>query len=151
MKKNTTIKDRVMEFIDYKQIAKYKFCNIVGLSKGNFSGDALQSELGGDQISKILNTYPEINPDWLILGKGKMIRKNSYNNNNGEKIINNPTSELNEQPTDYNSQHNNPYQFIILKYIDLLDERTKAYYELEQKYNDSLKTIEILKKKLNGN
>jgi hypothetical protein len=38
------------------------------------------SELGSDKIVRILQLYPELSPDWLLLGNGVMIRNASLQN-----------------------------------------------------------------------
>lgn len=45
------------------------------ISQSNFSGKGANSALSTDKIIHILNVYPELSADWLLLGKGKMLRK----------------------------------------------------------------------------
>lgn len=66
------IKERIIQFIDYKNITKESFFQATGMSRSNFSGSNAGSEVGGEKIVKILLTYPEINPYWLLLGQGSM-------------------------------------------------------------------------------
>lgn len=54
-----------------------EFCEITGISKSNFKGSAMESEPGGYKIVSILTNFPELSPDWLILGKGDMIKKDN--------------------------------------------------------------------------
>lgn len=63
-----------MQFLESQNISVYKFSTESGISKSNFSGKSLESELGGEQISKILTYFPRLNPEWLLLGKGEMLR-----------------------------------------------------------------------------
>ena len=72
--KISEIKQRVLQFIDNQNLSKYEFCKKTGIGKSNLSGISLKSELGGTQISQILNHFPNISPDWLILGNGEMLR-----------------------------------------------------------------------------
>lgn len=37
----------------------------------------MNSEIGGDKIVRILNCYPEINPEWILTRKGDMLKNNS--------------------------------------------------------------------------
>lgn len=71
------IKDRVIEYLKIRGITKQNFCEKTGISYANMVGKSLQSELGGDQIYEILYSFPDINPDWLLLGKGDMLRQDS--------------------------------------------------------------------------
>ncbi len=71
----TTIKDRVLQISDYKGIAKQKFFKELGLSYANFKGIQKKSALNSDAIDKILTSYSEINYEWLISGKGSMIKE----------------------------------------------------------------------------
>lgn len=74
MEKISPIKERVLQYIKYKKITKQKFCKTTGISYGNMKGISLKSELGGGQISSILECFSEISPDWLVMGKGEMLR-----------------------------------------------------------------------------
>ncbi len=74
--KISEIKGRFLQFIETQNISVYKFSSETGISKSNFSGKSLESELGGGQISEILTYFPMLNPDWFLLGKGEMMRKN---------------------------------------------------------------------------
>ncbi len=77
------IKERIIQFIDYKNITKESFFQATGMSRSNFSGSNAGSEVGGEKIVKILLTYPEINPYWLLLGQGSM----TINGNTGHTQI----------------------------------------------------------------
>lgn len=68
------IKGRIIQFIENENIAKEKFFRDTNISASNFKGKGAASELGGEKIVSILTTYPNLNPDWLILAKGQMIR-----------------------------------------------------------------------------
>lgn len=65
--------DRIKEIIDYKGISKNKFYKETGLSNGFL--DKVK-DIGVSKTGYILNAYPEINPIWLITGKGDMIINN---------------------------------------------------------------------------
>lgn len=73
--KISEIKGRFLQFLKIQNISIYKFSKETGIGKSNFSGKSLESELGGQQISEILNYFSGLNPDWLLLGKGEMLRK----------------------------------------------------------------------------
>lgn len=79
MDKISPIKKNILYFIDNQGITKKDFCDITGISYGNMKGKGLESEIGGGQLYKILHSYPQINPDWLIMNKGEMLRENSLN------------------------------------------------------------------------
>jgi len=68
------IKERILYYIDFKKIKKETFFQKTDIVRSNFSGTGAKSEFGGDKIAKILNEYPDINPDWLLTGTGEMLR-----------------------------------------------------------------------------
>lgn len=71
------IKQRIIEFLKDGGVVKESFYEKAGISPSNFKGTGLNSEIGGDKIAKILSIFPELNPDWLITGKGQK-RKSLY-------------------------------------------------------------------------
>ena len=73
--KFSPIKERIFQFLDSQELKKVDFYKITGIHPSNFKSLAAKSELSGDKIAKILSIYPEINPEWLLTGKGEMLRK----------------------------------------------------------------------------
>lgn len=77
MDKISPIKERILLFIDNQEITKIDFCEKTSIAYANMKGKGLMSEIGGDKIAKILSIYPQLNAEWLLTGKGKMLRGNS--------------------------------------------------------------------------
>jgi hypothetical protein len=71
------IMERVDELIKTKKISKNKFRTLCGLSVTFFR---YTDNIGSGKIVKILTTFPDVSPDWLILGNGSMFRNNTIPN-----------------------------------------------------------------------
>lgn len=69
-----TIKERILTFLKELNIKKVDFFNTTGIQSSNFKGKNMSSQPGGDMIVKILTLYPDISADWLLTGRGSMLR-----------------------------------------------------------------------------
>lgn len=65
------VKERIIKFIEYKNISKNAFEEACHLSKRYISN--LKGTPGSRIIRNIKNTYPELNTVWLLTGVGQMI------------------------------------------------------------------------------
>lgn len=65
------LKERIIQFIEYKGISVQRFEKEVGLS------NAAVSKMGDNTrratIDKISNCFPDLNPNWLLTGEGEML------------------------------------------------------------------------------
>lgn len=68
------IVDRILQIIEYKGINKSKFYKETGLSNGFL--DKVK-DIGVSKLEYILNSYPDINPEWLLTGNGEMLKTNN--------------------------------------------------------------------------
>lgn len=58
---------RILQIIELKGISKRKFYLKTGLSNGFLDK---QRDIGVSKVENILQAYPDVNPMWLLLGKG---------------------------------------------------------------------------------
>ena len=77
MENISTIKDRILTFLESEGIKKADFYSTTGISDSNFKGKNLSSQLGGDAIVKVLTSYPNLSADWLLVGRGDMLKQDS--------------------------------------------------------------------------
>lgn len=63
--------ERIKKYLENKGISKYRFCKELGFSKAFLDNT---SNVGSDKLDKILNHYTDINPEWLLTGRGNMLR-----------------------------------------------------------------------------
>ncbi|MCT7903708.1 MAG: hypothetical protein N4435_00675 [Candidatus Ornithobacterium hominis] len=52
--------------------SKQDFFRKTGLNYSNFTGKSKDSDLSSKSVAEIITMYPEINPTWLLTGKGEM-------------------------------------------------------------------------------
>ena len=95
----TTIKDRVLQLSDYKGVSKEKFFEELEVSYGNFKGKAKESGLNANILEKIIAKMPEISAEWLLTGKGEMLKSSVQNivQNSGKNSINNISGNIEQQ------------------------------------------------------
>lgn len=85
VKKISTINQRVIQYIEYKDINKAKFYKDTGIANGTLDKS---SKFNVQNIEKIITVYSDLDAYWLITGKGDMIKKGNSNINiDNSKII----------------------------------------------------------------
>lgn len=66
---------RIKKYIDYKGLSNRAFEASVEISHGLIAKNIkVGSDLSAGVVINILKKYPEINPSWLLLGEGQMLR-----------------------------------------------------------------------------
>jgi hypothetical protein len=72
-----TTKERIIQFIDFKGISITNFLKETGIKRGFLDTDKLKSSVSDIFLTMIIETYLELNLEWLITGKGEMLRENT--------------------------------------------------------------------------
>lgn len=73
MDKNISlIKERILQYAEFKGLPKEKFIENLGMTYGNFKGKQKLTSVNSDFLDTILSKYPEINIEWLVSGSGNM-------------------------------------------------------------------------------
>ena len=71
------LRDRLLQFIKYKELTTQKFEQLVGLS--NAAVAKMGDNTRRSTIDKISNVFPELNQSWLLTGEGQMLKSESAN------------------------------------------------------------------------
>jgi phage repressor protein C with HTH and peptisase S24 domain len=74
-KKISNIKERFLYLSDYKGVSKELFFEKIGMTYGSFKGTQKNTALNSDAIDRLLSIYPDIDANWLLTGKGDMLKK----------------------------------------------------------------------------
>ena len=67
---------RLQQFLELEQLKPAQFADIMGIQRSNVSHILSgRNKPGFDFIQKFLLKFPSVNPDWLLLGRGKPLRE----------------------------------------------------------------------------
>ncbi|NOQ28280.1 MAG: hypothetical protein GQ564_23195 [Bacteroidales bacterium] len=103
------ITDRILIVLENKGITKYKFCKDLSFSNGFLDKSR---EISTDKYANILSYFDDINPTWLLTGKGEMLNDGNSNDNLNKKIVDteidkyeirNKLLSVNEKSSKYNT------------------------------------------------
>jgi hypothetical protein len=81
------IKQNILLFIASKSITPYEFYKKSGVTRGILSQNNGISE---DNIARFLALFPEVNTEWLLTGRGNMIKTESVREFSSPLISDNP-------------------------------------------------------------
>lgn len=69
------IKKRIIQLLEYKGIPKEEFYKKIGVTSANFRGKASETPVNSKTIENILLEIPDLNLEWLLTGKGPVLKK----------------------------------------------------------------------------
>ena len=137
-----TSKEILKQFIEFKGVTVTEFCKKTGLSNGYFTN---AGAIGSDKIHNILSAYPDLSVEWLITGKGNMIKEKqlplSLDDNYKEKYIS--LFEENRQLHNENKQlrnligANEETMFQTSKLYNVAESDNKGLVEPEKELKDT--------------
>ncbi len=108
-----TEKEKIKQYLESKGISKNSFYQKTGLSMGFLDSG---KSLGVDKLKTIIEKFPDISLDWIVLDKGG----NSISNGSGVVL-----SGQNNGNTIDNRQYYSDSPDVLRAQIELLDERIK--------------------------
>lgn len=72
----TKMNSRLLKFLNAENITQAQFADSIGVARASISHIISgRNKPGYDFISAMMEKYPQLNPEWLILGKGKMYKE----------------------------------------------------------------------------
>lgn len=81
--KISPIKQRILQFANDLGISKREFYERIGVSRGTLESPTGITE---DVMTKFIATYPDVSIEWLISGKGPIIKKEENNTDEKKRI-----------------------------------------------------------------
>lgn len=72
-----SVKHRLMTFISYKGLTNQRFEKLTGLSNGYVNN--IKNSISHKKLEEISMVFPDLNPGWLLLGEGNMLRAETDN------------------------------------------------------------------------
>ena len=117
----TTVKQRLIDYLAYKKIGQKKFAEAVGVSAGYVN--AIRKSIQPKTLHKIAMRFPDLNTGWLITGEGEMLKdvQQIGNNASGVVLSGNNISKNNID----NRQYYSDSPDVLKAQCDLLEERIK--------------------------
>lgn len=68
------IRERLYKIAEYNGLSMRKFEELCNLKRGNISNMTESGTIGSDKLSKIIDAFSDINIEWLLTGKGDMLK-----------------------------------------------------------------------------
>ncbi len=86
MEISTNIKDRILKIADYKIIRRDAFIESLNQKYSNYRGKSKLSSPSADVFVEISTKYSDINIEWLLTGKGRMLKEEDHDDNEKASI-----------------------------------------------------------------
>ena len=125
--------NRLKIYINHTGLSNNRFAE-----KAGFSGSQLshmissQKNFGYDKLIKILNSFPELNSEWLLRGEGSMLLP-----------IKSPITNLKGNKSTQNIDSNSSEAYLIHKKILRKNKELQSFYDAWVLYDDNNSEIKV--------
>ncbi|AMD85414.1 hypothetical protein SAMN05444369_11051 [Capnocytophaga haemolytica] len=128
-------KDRILQFIDYKEFSIKTFLEKTGIKRGFLDTDKRNATVADVYLAKIIAVFPELNLEWLVTGKGEMLKPAPVTimQNGNTNAANNVSGKVRkiEQNVEYSNK----------ELIEIIREKDKQIAEKDKQINKLLDKI----------
>lgn len=112
-----TTKQKIIQFLENQKISKRDFYRQTGLSNGFLDSG---KHIGSDNLKLIVDNYPNLSLEWLVMGKGSMFK-------NEENL-----SVIQEEQAPYYTKNNKNNEIIEIQ-KQLLESQAREIKLLQEK------------------
>lgn len=71
----STVKGRLLQFLQAKRISQTEFGRILGVAP-TYVG-AMRKSLSADKVARLTRAFPDLNREWLLFGEGTMLKEDN--------------------------------------------------------------------------
>lgn len=71
-------KERLLYYLEFKGVSKSNFFEKTLIKRGFLDADKMAASVSDAFIAKIIASYSDLNIEWLVSGKGEMLRKEPF-------------------------------------------------------------------------
>lgn len=146
-----TVKDRLEDYLINKSIKKTHFESSIGAANGFIN--SIKRSISPEYLEEIANKYPDLNIEWLLIGKGEMLNKYSIGDRNVYSSglvggsITTGDNKNNKVYEDTNSQAIiKELELKVESYIKEIEHYKKEINHLERLLEERQTIIDLLKK-----
>ena len=141
-------KEKLLQYIEYKEITQGKFCKRIGVSNGFLTSG---KHVGSEKLKAIRDTNEDLNMNWLIYDEGEMILEKQILDEH-ELMYDRLLVDGNQLPEELASilKGSNLYgtiEFLIKEYLSL----DKKYLSTLSSLHDLTITIDEIKEMIKKN
>ena len=149
MSNTLTINQRVMSIMETKQMTRSSFASVLETSLPVLTHiSSGRNKPGLEFIQKVIEKFPDISPDWLIMGKGEMNRAKQELPKLEQEIdqLNAIQAEIELQKKSISQIEQ--YNRIVIKEINYLAELQHILTKYQTNSSKQIENIEIIKKEI---
>lgn len=132
----TTVKERLILYLEYKCISKRKFEMLIGVSNGYINN--MRKSVQPDKISKIAMQFPELNTGWLLTGNGEMLNPSEIKPVSNVEFLNIPFLPIHAQGGYGRGYGDHEYIESLPTYPVIVDKNYKGKYRVFEVDGDSM-------------
>lgn len=125
------VKEKILLFVQSIGLSKAEIARQLGISKSNFVGEAMTSDLNVSMVIKFCQLYPQVSAEWLLRGTGDMLitnkpmeinidnssrgrhNANTINYGGTQTITTSDLAELKQQIAELKADKENLYQLLL--------------------------------------
>ena len=134
-------KEKIKQYLNSKGVSKNSFYQKTGFAVGFLDSG---KSLGADKLETIIDNYPDLSLEWLVLGKGDMIKPATITNGSGVVLAGDNNTNNNID----NRQYYSDSPDVLKAQIEILDERIKEKdAQIKEKDAQINKLLSILSQK----
>ncbi len=79
------VKTRLKQYLKYENLPVSSFEKAIDVANGYVN--SISKSIGVDKIELIVEKFPKLNIEWLLAGKGSMLKKNGYDEWTSEPFL----------------------------------------------------------------
>ncbi len=137
------IKERIIQILEIKGIAKENFYKKIGVTSANFRGEAKKRPLNSNAIANILSEIRDVNPEWLLTGKGTMFKNSTPISQNivGNKNVQTASGNVNQVFNDNTNDKDTSSTINIIEELNELKAQVKVLNAALQEKDNFIKIL----------